>query len=83
MKSLKVFFTTETASNHIDSESRGIEVFENDTLIGTGHLNLCSNWAHVDILADYESSEQKVYDQWRIQRAIEERDIMHNRILLT
>ena len=78
MKSLKVFFT-----NQIDIESRGIEVFHNERLIAKGHLNLCSNWAHVDLLEDYESSEQKVYDQWRIQRAIEERDIMHNRILLT
>ena len=73
MENLKVFFT-----NQIDIESKGINVFHNDDLIATGHLNICSNWAHVDILEEH----QQVFEdmQYEIGTAIEKRNIMHNRI---
>ena len=73
MENLKVHFT-----NQIDSESKEINVFHNDNLIGKGHLNICSNWAHVDILEEHEQAFEDM--QHEIETAIEKRNIMDNRI---
>lgn len=73
MENLKVHFT-----NQIDSESKGINVFHNDNLIAKGHLNICSNWAHVDILEEHEEAFEDM--QFEIATAIEKRNIMDNRI---
>ncbi len=73
MENLKVHFT-----NQIDSDSKGINVFHNDNLIAKGHLNICSNWAHINIL---EHSKEAFEDmEHEIERAIERRDLVGNRI---
>ena len=73
MDNLKVFFT-----NQIDTENKGIEVFHKNSLIAKGHLNLCSNWAHVDILEEHEQAFEDM--QYEIATAIEKRNIIDNRI---
>ena len=73
MENLKVFFT-----NQIDSESKGINVFDNNNLIAKGHLNLCSNMAHVNILEEHEQAFEDM--QHEIETAIENRNIKDNRI---
>ena len=73
MENLKVFFT-----NQIDSESKGINVFDNNNLIAKGHLNLCSNMAHVNILEEHEQAFEDM--QHEIETAIENRNIIDNRI---
>ena len=73
MENLKIFFT-----NQIDSESKGISVFHNDNLIAKGHLNLCSNMAHVNILEEHEQAFEDM--QHEIETAIENRNIKDNRI---
>tara|TARA_A100001201_G_scaffold3275_1_gene7539 strand:- start:49 stop:267 length:219 start_codon:yes stop_codon:yes gene_type:complete len=71
MNDLKVYF------NHdVNSESREIKVFKNDNLIAHGHLNLCSNMAHIRTVKKYEDMS---YD---IEKAIEQRNIWDNRILI-
>ena len=82
---LKVFFT-----NKIDRESTAIEVYvsnnydltynKKDILIATGHLNNCSNWAHIYILEEHEENYSNV-ENW-IVNAIEKREIIHDRILI-
>lgn len=84
MNDLIVEFLSQT-----DRESRDINVYigskiealhDKRELIATGSLNLCSNMAHVTILpAHKEAFEDMEFD---IEKAIEERDIMHNRILI-
>tara|TARA_R100000773_G_scaffold43964_1_gene43592 strand:+ start:224 stop:457 length:234 start_codon:yes stop_codon:yes gene_type:complete len=76
MKDLIVTFLEQ-----VDSESRTINV-HNDRreLIAFGSLNLCSNMAHITILPEYEQAYEDM--QFDIEKAIEERDIMHNRILV-
>ena len=79
MKDLIVEFLHQT-----DIESRTINVYktlnEGLQLIATGSLNLCSNMAHITILpAHKEAFEDMEFD---IEKAIEERNIMHNRILI-
>jgi hypothetical protein len=78
MENLKVFFT-----NQIDIESKGIEVFIGNSLdlqnlVAKGHINICSNMAHVDILEEHEQAFEDM--QHEIETAIEKRNIMHNRI---
>ena len=73
MENLKVFFT-----NQIDTESKGINVFHNDHLIAQGHLNICSNWAHVEILEEHQQAFEDM--QYEIGTAIEKRNIIDNRI---
>ena len=73
MDKLKVFFT-----NQIDTENKGIEVFHKDSLIAEGHINICSNWAHVDILEEHEQAFEDM--QYEIATAIEKRNIIDNRI---
>ena len=73
MENLKVHFT-----NQIDSESKGINVFNDNSLIAKGHLNLCSNMAHVNILEEHEQAFEDM--QHEIETAIENRNIMDNRI---
>jgi len=73
MENLKVFFT-----NQIDSESKGINVFDNNNLIAKGHLNLCSNMAQVNILEEHEQAFEDM--QHEIETAIENRNIKDNRI---
>ena len=80
MNDLVVKFISQT-----DSESRDINVYKlseeiEDTLIATGSLNLCSNMAHITILpAHKEAYEDMEFD---IEKAIEERNIFDNRILI-
>jgi len=73
MEDLTVFFT-----NQIDSESKGIKVFNDNSLIAKGHLNLCSNMAHVNILEEHEQAFEDM--QHEIETAIENRNIKDNRI---
>tara|TARA_R110000822_G_scaffold285170_1_gene406534 strand:+ start:502 stop:735 length:234 start_codon:yes stop_codon:yes gene_type:complete len=75
MDNLKVFFT-----NQIDTESKGIEVFHKNSLIAKGHLNLCSNWAHVDLLEEFKQAFEDM--QHEIETVIENRQIIDNRIHL-
>ena len=76
MNDLKVEFISQ-----IDRENRSINVHHTDgSLIATGSLNLCSNMAHITILpAHKEAYEDMEFD---IEKAIEERDIFDNRILI-
>ena len=75
MNDLKVYFMQD-----VNSESRGINVFKNDNLIAYGHLNLCSNMAHITIVKEYEEAfEDMSFD---IEKAIEQRNIWDNRILI-
>ena len=73
MDKLKVFFT-----NQIDTESKGIEVFHKNSLIAKGHLNLCSNWAHVDLLEEFKQAFED--EEFQISQAIEDRKIIGNKI---
>ena len=75
MNNLTVFFT-----NQIDSESKGVEVYHKNTLIANGHLNLCSNMAHINILKEQQEAFEDM--EFDIEKAIEERDISQNRILI-
>ena len=79
MKELLVYFL-----DQVDSESRTINVFKYETgkseLIAHGSLNLCSNIAHITLLPAHEEAyEDMTFD---IEKAIEDRNIMHNRILV-
>tara|TARA_R100000781_G_scaffold23646_1_gene17418 strand:- start:879 stop:1157 length:279 start_codon:yes stop_codon:yes gene_type:complete len=84
---LKVYFTEQ-----IDRENRNIEVWilnpeaetpAQDILLAHGQLNLCSNFAHIQILEKHRKlkwlNDVSNYD---IEKAIEEREISHNRILI-
>ena len=44
-ENLEVLFTTQ-----IDRENYGINVFHNRNIIAYGQLNICKNWAHINIL---------------------------------
>tara|TARA_R100001224_G_scaffold19872_1_gene9805 strand:+ start:1331 stop:1561 length:231 start_codon:yes stop_codon:yes gene_type:complete len=73
MINIEVYFTEQ-----IDSENRGIEVFQHETLIANGHLNICTNVAHVNSLGLCNQLEGLMdYD---IEKAIEERNILQSRI---
>ena len=76
MNNLKVYFTKQ-----IDSESKGIEVFNNDELFAHGSINLCTNMAHVQILEKhrYKLKDVSIYE---IEEAIEQRETLGNRILI-
>jgi hypothetical protein len=80
MNDLVVKFISQT-----DRENRSINVYKlseeiEDILIATGSLNLCSNMAHITILpAHKEAYEDMEFD---IEKAIEERNIFDNRILI-
>lgn len=79
MENFTVYFTKQ-----INSESKAIEVFNNDELFAHGSLNLCSNMAHIQILEkhrkSYDSGEYvSTYD---LACAIEDREISQNRILI-
>lgn len=73
MDNLKVFFT-----NQIDTENKAIEVFHKDSLIAEGQINICSNWAHIDILEEHEQAFEDM--QHEIEKAVEDRKIIGNRI---
>tara|TARA_R100000231_G_scaffold123528_1_gene93744 strand:- start:410 stop:652 length:243 start_codon:yes stop_codon:yes gene_type:complete len=80
MENLLVYFL-----DQVDSESRAINVFKHkttnkDDLIATGSLNLCSNMAHITILPEHKEAYEDM--EFDIVKAIEERDIMFNRILI-
>ena len=75
MDNLKVFFT-----NQIDTENKGIEVFHKDFLIAEGQINICSNWAHIDVLDKFKQAFEDM--QHEIETAIENRQIIDNRIHL-
>lgn len=70
---LEVYFTEQ-----IDSENRGIEVFQHEILIANGHLNICTNIAHVNSLNEGENLEGLM--DYEIEKAIEERNILQSRI---
>ena len=76
MNNLKVYFTKK-----IDSESKGLEVFNNDELFAHGSINLCTNMAHVQILEKHRYKLKDV-SSYEIEEAIEERNISQNRILI-
>ena len=79
MENLIVYFR-----DQIDSESRAISVFRYSSgksiCIATGSLNLCSNMAHINILPEHQASCEDM--EFDIEKAIEERNIIHNRILI-
>ena len=79
MKNFTVYFTKQ-----IDSESRAIEIFKNDELFAHGSLNLCSNWAHVQILEKHRRAYAtgEYVSTYDLERAIEDREIAHERILV-
>jgi CO dehydrogenase/acetyl-CoA synthase gamma subunit (corrinoid Fe-S protein) len=86
---LKVYFTKQ-----IDRENRNIEVWilspdsdspAEDILLAHGQLNLCSNMAHIQILEKHRYKKLKWLNDvsnFDIERAIEEREILGNRILI-
>ena len=75
MEKLKVFFTSK-----IDKENIALSVFSDQILIAEGPLNICTNWAHVNIL---KGSSQAFEDmEHEIEKAIEDRRIIDNRIEL-
>tara|TARA_R100001443_G_scaffold10819_3_gene20481 strand:- start:729 stop:965 length:237 start_codon:yes stop_codon:yes gene_type:complete len=71
---LEVYFTEQ-----IDSENRGIEVFQHETLIANGHLNICTNVAHINRLNNSLNQLEGLMD-YEIEKAIEERNILQSRI---
>ncbi len=79
---LKVYFTKQ-----IDSESKGIEIYESDiatakdVLLAHGQLNLCTNMAHVQILEKHRNRLKDV-SNYEIEEAIEQRETLGNRILI-
>jgi len=72
-ENLEVLFTTQ-----IDSENFGINVFHNRNMIASGQLNICKNWAHVNILEHSKQAFENM--EHEIERAIERRDLVGNRI---
>ena len=79
MNDLMVKFMSRT-----DSESWDINVYHitsaPNSLIATGSLNLCTNMAHITILPAHEEAFEDM--EFDIVKAIEERDIYQNRIIV-
>ena len=75
MRQLKVFFTSQ-----IDTESRGIEVYNNNSLIARGYLNLCSNAAHINLIDNWTIQETFRHEEFQIEQSIEDRMIIGNKI---